>query len=330
MGVWGELSAVQSHSMGGVRGESGGTHTHTHTGNTHRNVTRECCTYPLATYPLKSARLKAHTMWHKVQETVSCICLRFPSEKFSRPRKTTPGHWNFGRPAMEPFLLALGRQLAERKSPKFLEFSVLNFAPNLPQFFCCGLLLLCFLGSRATLKIHHQKIPSFFNANLQANPKNNYTEVFLESRQRIFFRQRNIHDFKPSSLAILLFVGTFGPIPPYWPCWPIQTKEFPAASKHYQHLSGTESAILSRESGDAESGNSNRTIPMPPLNVDRLRFGLAILNRFSAILLRFDSILCFSLQKFLRFQACDSGNRAIRDSVPLDAEFWEGNATKQK
>ena len=46
-------SAVQPHSMGGVRGgEEGHTQEHTHT----EERTRECCTYPLATYPLKSAR----------------------------------------------------------------------------------------------------------------------------------------------------------------------------------------------------------------------------------------------------------------------------------
>ena len=58
-------SAVQPHSMCGVRGR-GGTHTHTHR-NTHTHTeehththtqerTRECCTYPLAAYPMKSAR----------------------------------------------------------------------------------------------------------------------------------------------------------------------------------------------------------------------------------------------------------------------------------
>ena len=52
MGVGGD-SAVQSHSVGGVRGGRGGTHTQEHT----QERTRECCTYPLATYPLKSARL---------------------------------------------------------------------------------------------------------------------------------------------------------------------------------------------------------------------------------------------------------------------------------
>ena len=53
MGVGGD-SAVQSHTMGGVRGERRDTHTHTQEHTQER--TRECCTYPLATYPLKSAR----------------------------------------------------------------------------------------------------------------------------------------------------------------------------------------------------------------------------------------------------------------------------------
>ena len=53
--VWGGDSAVQSHSVGGVRGgEEGHTQEHTHT----QERTRECCTYPLATYPLKSARVQ--------------------------------------------------------------------------------------------------------------------------------------------------------------------------------------------------------------------------------------------------------------------------------
>ena len=47
-------SAVQPHSMGGVRGERRDTHTHTHT---HTQAhTRELCTYSLVTDPLKSAR----------------------------------------------------------------------------------------------------------------------------------------------------------------------------------------------------------------------------------------------------------------------------------
>ena len=49
--VWGGDSAVQAHSMVGVRGGEEG-HTQEHT----QERTRECCTYPLATYPLKSAR----------------------------------------------------------------------------------------------------------------------------------------------------------------------------------------------------------------------------------------------------------------------------------
>ena len=54
-----------------------------------------------------------------------------------------------------------------------------------------------------------------------------------------------------------------------------------------RQLSGTESAILtlSRESGDSESCDLNRAIPKSRLNTDRLRFGLAILNRFSTSLL---------------------------------------------
>ena len=50
MGAGGD-SAVEAHSMGGVRGGEEG-HKHTHT----QERARECCTYPLATYPLKSAR----------------------------------------------------------------------------------------------------------------------------------------------------------------------------------------------------------------------------------------------------------------------------------
>ena len=49
-------------------------------------------------------------------------------------------------------------------------------------------------------------------------------------------------------------------------------------------LSGTASATLNRESGD-----SNPVIARSQLNIDSLRFGLAILSRFSAILLRFHS-----------------------------------------
>ena len=45
-------------------------------------------------------------------------------------------------------------------------------------------------------------------------------------------------------------------------------------------LSGAESAIR-----DSESGDSNRAIPRSRLNIDRLRFGLAILTQFPAILL---------------------------------------------
>ena len=42
---------------------------------------------------------------------------------------------------------------------------------------------------------------------------------------------------------------------------------------------------------------------------------MAILNRFSAILLYCDlTLFCFSLRNLGRFQARDSGNRAIHDS----------------
>ena len=51
-------SAVRPHSIGGVRGGRGGTHTHTHTQEHTQERTRECWTYPLATYPLKSARFR--------------------------------------------------------------------------------------------------------------------------------------------------------------------------------------------------------------------------------------------------------------------------------
>ena len=49
--------------------------------------------------------------------------------------------------------------------------------------------------------------------------------------------------------------------------------------------SGTVLAILNRESGDSELGDSNREIPRSQPNIDRLRFRWAILNRISAILL---------------------------------------------
>ena len=47
---------------------------------------------------------------------------------------------------------------------------------------------------------------------------------------------------------------------------------------------------------------------------------MAILNRFSAIRLYCDSTRFLLLAvEFWRFQARDSGNRAIRDSVPLSS-----------
>ena len=45
-------------------------------------------------------------------------------------------------------------------------------------------------------------------------------------------------------------------------------------------VSGAKSPVFNRESCDSESCNLNRMIPRLRLNIDRLRFGLAILNRF--------------------------------------------------
>ena len=85
------------------------------------------------------------------------------------------------------------------------------------------------------------------------------------------------------------------------------------------HLLGdTESAILNRESGDSKSGDSSCAIPRSRVNTDRLRFGLAILNRFSAISLHCDSThFCTSrlgnpgdswsaMLGIVRFVICDS------------------------
>ena len=60
-----------------------------------------------------------------------------------------------------------------------------------------------------------------------------------------------------------------------------------------QTLSGTESAIPSREPGASESCDSDRAIPRSWLSIDGLRLGLAILSRFSAILFYCDST-CFN------------------------------------
>ena len=67
-------------------------------------------------------------------------------------------------------------------------------------------------------------------------------------------------------------------------------------------LSGTESAILNRE-----LGNPNRAIPRSR----RSSFRLAFLNRFSVILLQFDSLLCLSQWKsgippLWLLESCDS------------------------
>ena len=63
----------------------------------------------------------------------------------------------------------------------------------------------------------------------------------------------------------------------------------PLVQTALHELSGTELAILNRESGDSETCDSNRVIPRSRLNIDRLPFGLAILNRFPAIPLCCDS-----------------------------------------
>ena len=94
----------------------------------------------------------------------------------------------------------------------------------------------------------------------------------------------------------------------------------PHISQVSSHLSGTESAILNRESGDSESCDPNRAIPrslQALIGCDSDGDSESIFR--DSILLRFHSILCFSLRNFWRFQARDSGNRAVRDSrsVPL-------------
>ena len=81
--------------------------------------------------------------------------------------------------------------------------------------------------------------------------------------------------------------------------------------KGCESFSGTESAILNRESGDSESCDSNRAIPRS------LRLGGDSESIFcDSTLLRFDSFLRFSLRNFWRFRARDSGNRAIRLKTP--------------
>ena len=86
------------------------------------------------------------------------------------------------------------------------------------------------------------------------------------------------------------------------------------------NLSGTELAILNRESGDSESCDS-KVAAKVALNIDRLRFGLVIPNRFFAILLCcVSAYFCASHhRKFWRFHIRDCGivGFAIRDSVLL-------------
>ena len=57
------------------------------------------------------------------------------------------------------------------------------------------------------------------------------------------------------------------PKPPFWkPSFcepPIDFIEFPQKPGNTQGLSGTESAILNRESSDSDSCDSNRAIPRP-------------------------------------------------------------------
>ena len=65
-----------------------------------------------------------------------------------------------------------------------------------------------------------------------------------------------------------------------------------------QTLSGTESAILNRESGDSESCDSNHAMPRSWLNIDRVQVGLAIQNRFSAILLYCNSTHLYASGNF--------------------------------
>ena len=81
-------------------------------------------------------------------------------------------------------------------------------------------------------------------------------------------------------------------------------------------LAGTESAILNREWGD-----SNRAIPRSRPNIDRLQFGLATLNRLSAILHDCDSThvfaSCCGISGYSRPTIPGTVRFTIRDSVPL-------------
>ena len=86
------------------------------------------------------------------------------------------------------------------------------------------------------------------------------------------------------------------------------------------HLSGTESAILNRESGDSESCDSNRASLKVALNIDRRCDSDGDSESIFRSSTRFESFFCFSLWNFWRFQAHNSGNRVeIRDSVPLSS-----------
>ena len=118
-------------------------------------------------------------------------------------------------------------------------------------------------------------------------------------------------------------------IPDYRPPNPRKLKRH---EKVTQKLSGTESAILNRESSDSESCDSNRAISKVALSIDKDAIQIAILNRVSAILRYCDSI------RFFASRCRISGDSrpailgivrfAIRDSVPLSSEVTFGLPAK--
>ena len=89
----------------------------------------------------------------------------------------------------------------------------------------------------------------------------------------------------------------------------------------HRRLSGTESAILTRESGDSDSCDLNCAIGCSYVasKIDGLRFGLAILNRFSATLAAYCDSTRFLLLavEILAIRGLQFWNHAIRDSAPL-------------
>ena len=104
----------------------------------------------------------------------------------------------------------------------------------------------------------------------------------------------------------------------------IESELVTSKKKHAKgrELSGTESAILNRESSDSESCDSNRAMPR---SLETLT-GCDSESVFrDSTLLRFHSFFCFSLRNLnWRFQARDSGNRAIRDSRFCAAKAGRG------